>query len=58
MIPDSTRSEAAEVLREWAASCRRLANRASTLRGSTALVAVAEYFDADARRMDPMSEPR
>jgi len=58
MIPGLTRHEAAEGLREQAASCRRLACRASTLRGSTALNAVAQYFDADARRLDPLSERR
>ena len=58
MIPDWTRTEAADVLREQAASCRRLAMRASTPRGSTTLEKVAEYFDADARRIDPGSERR
>ena len=50
-----TRSEAAEELREQAASCRRLAGRARTAGGSTALKAVAEQFDDDARRIDPSS---
>ena len=58
MIPELTLREAADSLREQAASCRRLACRASTLRGSSALAAVAEYFDADARRIDPLSERR
>ena len=58
MIPEMTRHEAADSLREQAASCRRLAARASTPRGSSALVAVADYFDADARRIDPLSERR
>ena len=56
MIPDLDRHETADGLREQAASCRQLAGRASTLRGSSALVAVAAYFDADARRVDPLSE--
>ncbi|HEU4957425.1 MAG TPA: hypothetical protein VFT40_07355 [Sphingomicrobium sp.] len=53
-----SRGEAAEELREQAASCRRLANRARTVAGTRALVGVADYFDADARRIDPRSEPR
>lgn len=51
-----SREEAAYGLREQAASCRRLATRAITARGSSALTAVADYFDADARRIDPLSE--
>jgi hypothetical protein len=50
------RDEAADELREQAASCRKLARRALTPRGSDALATVAEYFDADARRIDPRSE--
>jgi hypothetical protein len=50
--------DAADGLREQAASCRRLARRARTASGSSALNAVAEQFDSDARRMDPMSERR
>lgn len=50
-----TRSEAADDLREQAASCRRLAGRARTPSGSTALKTVAEQFDDDARRIDPSS---
>jgi hypothetical protein len=53
-----TRGEAAEELRDQAASCRRLAGRARTAGGSTALKTVAEQFDDDARRIDPMSERR
>lgn len=45
-------------MREEAASYRRLAKRARTGSGSTALKAVAEQFDTDARRMDPRSERR
>lgn len=53
-----TRSEAADGLREQAASCRRLAGRARTANGSTALNTVADQFDDDARRIDPLSERR
>jgi len=53
-----TRAEAADDLRERAASCRRLAGRARTPGGSTALKTVAEQFDDDARRLDPLSERR
>ena len=49
-----SREEAAYGLREQAASCRRMAVRATTQRGSSALAAVADYFDADARRIDPV----
>ena len=50
--------EAADELREQAASCRRLAKRARTTRGLSALTAVAEQFDDDARRIDPTSDKR
>lgn len=53
-----SRSEAADELREQAASCRRLARRARTKGGSTALTGVAEQFDNDARRIDPNSIAR
>lgn len=53
-----SREEAAYGLRKQAASCRRMATRATTARGSLALAAVADYFDADARRIDPLSERR
>lgn len=53
-----TRAEAANELREQAASCRRLARRARTPSGSSALVTVADTFDDDARRIDPLSERR
>ena len=48
-----SRHEAAVGLREQAASCRKLAVRARTDSGSTALKTVAELFDKDARRIDP-----
>lgn len=53
-----TRREAADGLREQAASCRRLARKARTATGSTALKTVAGQFDIDARRIDPFSEKR
>lgn len=53
-----SREDAADGLREQAASCRRLARRARTASGATALGAVAEQFDTDARRIDPQSERR
>ena len=53
-----TRHEAADELREQAASCRRLAQRARTPSGSTALTTVADQFDKDARRIDPISVKR
>jgi hypothetical protein len=51
-----SREDAAEGPREQAASYRRLARRARTGAGSIALKAVADQFDTDARRIDPMSE--
>ena len=57
-MEQQTRWEAADSLREQAASCRRLARRARTAGGLTALSTVAEQFDTDARRIDPMSERR
>ena len=48
-----TRHEAAVGLREQAACCRKLAVRARTNSGSTALKTVADMFDDDARRIDP-----
>jgi len=58
VIEGVSRREAADGLREQAASCRRLARRARTGAGGTALQAVAEQFDTDARRIDPLSLPR
>ena len=51
----SSRHEAADELREQAASCRRLARKARTDAGTTALGVVADQFDDDARRIDPSS---
>jgi hypothetical protein len=53
-----SRGEAADELREQAASCRRLAKRARTRGGSSVLTTVAEQFDDDARRIDPTSLKR
>lgn len=58
MIVTISRDEAADNLRDQAASCRKLAARATTPQGSRALAAVANYFDQDARRIDPHSERR
>jgi hypothetical protein len=54
----SSQNEAAEALREQAASCRSLALRARTAAGSSALNALAEHFDAYARRSDPWGEQK
>ena len=53
-----TRGEAANALREQTASCRNLARRARTPSGLTARTTVADVFDADARRIDPLSSKR
>lgn len=53
-----SREDAADGLREQAASCRRLAKRARTREGKQALHGAAEQFDTDARRIDPLSERR
>jgi len=50
-----SREDAADGLREQAASCRRLAKRARTASGLSALRSVAEQFDTDASRIDPRS---
>jgi hypothetical protein len=55
MTGPMSRGDAADGLREQAASCRRLAKRARSPSGSTALETVAEHFDDDARRIDPRS---
>jgi hypothetical protein len=56
--PAITREDAAEGLREQAASFRRLARTATTASGSAALDALAEELDTDARRADPRSMRR
>lgn len=53
-----SRGEAADELREQAASYRRLARRSRTRAGSSALAVMANQLDDDARRIDPMSERR
>ena len=53
-----SRGDAADELREQAASCRRLARRARTAGGSSALKTAADQFDDDARRIDPNSVKR
>ena len=53
-----SRADAADGMREQAASCRRLAGEARTPRALSALSAVAEQFDDDARRIDPASLKR
>lgn len=50
-----SREGAAGILREQAASYRRLAGCARTPTGASSLAAIADQFDDDARRMDPLS---
>jgi hypothetical protein len=54
-MSEPSREDAADLLREQAASFRRMAQRARTAAGTRALAAVADQFDTDARRIDPMS---
>ena len=58
MMRQPSRADAADGLREQAASCRRLAGKARTPGGATALTVVADQFDDDARRIDPLSLKR
>lgn len=58
MMQQLTRNEAAKELRDQAASCRRLARRARTASGSTALNKIADQFDDDAHRIDPSTLKR
>jgi hypothetical protein len=53
--PPLSREEAADGLRDEAASCRQLASRARTASGGTALRAAAAQFERDACRIDPRS---
>ena len=55
MNPPLSSEDAADGLREEAASCRRLAGRARTTTGLTALRAAADQFERDAVRIDPRS---
>ena len=52
-----SRAEAADELREQAASCRRLALSSRTAGGSAALRSVAQQFETDAARIDPLLVP-
>lgn len=57
--PDHRRErDAAEGLREQAASCRRLAAAARTRSGTSSLNALADHFDNQARKLDPSSQRR
>lgn len=53
-MQQSSCGKEADEFREQAASCRQLARRAQTTGGSTTLRTVAEQFDDDARRIDPL----
>jgi hypothetical protein len=55
MTQPISREEEADALREQAASCRRLARHARTNSGASGFAALADQFDADARRIDPLS---
>jgi hypothetical protein len=52
-----SRAEAADELREQAASCRRLARTSRTATSSAALRTVAHQFEDDAARIDPLLLP-
>ena len=58
MTESGSREEAADELREQAASCRRLATAARTRAGTSSLDALAEHFDEQARKLDPSSQRR
>jgi hypothetical protein len=45
-------------LREQAAACRRLAAVAQTRSGTSSLRALADHFDEQARKLDPLSFAR
>jgi hypothetical protein len=53
--PGRPARDAADGLREQAASCRRLAAGARTRSGTSSLNALAEHFDDQARKLDPSS---
>ena len=53
--PPQPGNESAESLREQAAACRRLAAGARTRAGTSSLNALADHFDAQATKLDPMS---
>jgi hypothetical protein len=50
--------DTADGLREQAAACRRLAAAARTRYGRTSLGALADHFDEQARKLDPLSMRR
>jgi len=54
--PPSMYGENAQSLREQAAACRRLAASAKTRTGTTSLFALADHFDDQARKLDPLSQ--
>jgi hypothetical protein len=53
-----SRGDTADSLREQAAACRRLASAARTRSGNSSLVALADHFDEQARKLDPTSVKR
>lgn len=53
-MQQSSCGEEVDEFREQAASCRQLARRGQTTGGSTTLRTVAEQFDDDALRIDPL----
>lgn len=58
MNPPYSSEDAADSLREQAASYRRLSRCARTAAGSKALNTIADHFDDDAARIDPRTLPR
>jgi len=51
-------ADTAESLRSQAAACRRLAAASRTRAGNSSLVALADHFDEQARKLDPSSFSR
>jgi len=54
-ITPMAHGDTAEGLREQAAACRRLSLQSRTRAGATALVALGDHFDDQARKLDPSS---
>ena len=50
--------DSVDSLRDQAAACRRLAAGARTRAGNSSLNALADHFDDQATRLDPMSMNR
>lgn len=50
VFPDGP--DGAQGLRDQANACRRLANQARTAAGTSSMTALADHFDAQARRLD------